>query len=62
MKFTKDDKKTLKKLKKMYPKNILPKKSIVKKALSKMKKDDDEIVIDDLIIRTYEGMVELELI
>jgi|688.fasta_scaffold2816239_2 hypothetical protein len=62
MKFTKDDKKYLKKLKKMYPKNTIPKKSIVKKAVSKMKKDGNEIVIDDLIIRNYEGMVELELI
>lgn len=62
MKFTKDDQKGLKKLKKAFPKYIIPKKSIVKKAVSKLKKDGSEVVIDDLIIRNYEGMLELELI
>jgi hypothetical protein len=61
MKFTEDEKRYLDKLRRNYPNRVIPTDEIVKNALSKMRRDD-EIVIDDLVIRTWDGIVEMEII
>lgn len=62
MKFTEHDKKYLDKLRRDNPNRDIPTNDVVEKSLSKMKKDGSEVVIDDLIIRTWDGIVDLELI
>ena len=62
MKFTEDEKKYLDKLRRNYPKCDIPTDEVVKNALSKMKRDGSEVVIDDLIIRTWDGIIEMEMI
>jgi hypothetical protein len=62
MKFTEDEKRYLDKLRRNYPNRVIPTDEIVKNALSKMRRDGSEIVIDDLIIRTWDGIVEMEVI
>lgn len=61
MKFTDSDKKYLDKLRKNYPNHDIPSNSVVEKTLLNMS-DDDEEVIDDLIIRVWNGIVEFETI
>jgi hypothetical protein len=62
MKFTEDEKRYLDKLRRNYPKRDIPTDEVVKNALSKMKRDGSEVVIDDLIIRTWDGIIEMEMI
>lgn len=62
MKFTEDKKRYLDKLRRNYPNRDIPTDDVVENALSKMRRDGSEIVIDDLIIRTWDGIVEMELI
>ena len=61
MKFTEDEKKYLDKLRKEYPNREIPTDEVVEKVLSKMKRNGSEEVIGDLIIRTWDGIVEMEL-
>jgi hypothetical protein len=61
MKFTEDEKRYLDKLREQYPKRKIPTDEVVKGALSKMKRDGSEVVIYDLIIRTWDGIIEMEL-
>jgi uncharacterized protein YeeX (DUF496 family) len=61
MKFTEEDKRYLEKLRKNYPNHDIPTNDVVEKVLLNMKNDDEE-VIDDLIIRVWDGIVELETI
>jgi hypothetical protein len=61
MKFTEDEKRYLDKLRRNYPNHGIPSDSIVEKTLLGMSDDDDE-VIDDLIIRVWDGIVEFETI
>jgi hypothetical protein len=56
-----DDQKYLDKLRKIYPNRNIPSDIIVSNAISKIKKNGEK-VIDDLIIRKYDGMIEFELI
>ena len=62
MKFTEDEKRYLDKLRRNYPKRDIPTDEVVKNTLSKMKRDGSEVVIDDLIIRTWDGIIEMEMI
>ena len=62
MKFTKDEKDTLKSLRRNNPKRDIPNDEVVKNALSKMKRDRSEVVIDDLIIRNWDDIIEMEMI
>lgn len=62
MKFTEDEKRYLDKLRRNYPKRDIPNDEVVKNALSKMKRNGSEVVIDDLVIRTWDGIIEMEMI
>ena len=62
MKFTEDEKRYLDKLRRNYPNRDIPTDDVVKNALSKMKRDGSEVVIDDLCIRTWDGIIEMEMI
>jgi hypothetical protein len=61
MKFTEDDKRYLDKLRTEYPNRDIPTDDVVRNSLSKMKSNGSEVVIDDLIIRTWDGIIEMEL-
>lgn len=61
MKFTDSDKRYLDKLRKSYPNHDIPTNEVVEKVLLSMSNDDEE-VIDDLVIRVWEGIVEFETI
>jgi len=61
MKFTEDDKRYLDKLRTEYPNRDIPTDEVVENTLSKMKRNGSEVVIDDLIIRTWDGIIEMEL-
>ena len=62
MKFTEDEKRYLDKLRRNYPKRDIPTDEVVKNALSKMKRYGSEVVIDDLVIRTWDGIIQMEMI
>jgi hypothetical protein len=61
MKFTEDEKRYLDKLRRNYPNRDIPTDEVVINALSKMKRDGSEVEIDDLIIRTWDGIIEMTL-
>ena len=61
MKYNTDDKQYLEKLRRDNPNRDIPNDTLVETKLSKMK-NGSEKVIDDLIIRTWDGMIEFELI
>jgi len=61
MKFTEYEKMLLNKLRRNYPNRDIPTDDVVENALSKMKRDGSEVVIDDLIIRTWDGIIEMEM-
>lgn len=62
MKFTENDKSYLNKLRTNYPNRNIPLNNEVEKIVSKMRSNGSEKIVGDLVIRTYEGMLELELI
>lgn len=61
MVYTDDDKRYLDKLRMNYPNRDIPTDDVVKNTLSQMV-NDDEVVIDDLCIRIWDGIIEMELI
>jgi hypothetical protein len=61
MKFTEYEKMLLDKLRRNYPNRDIPTDDVVRNSLSKMKSNGSEVVIDDLIIRTWDGIIEMEL-
>ncbi len=60
--FTENEKRYLDKLRRNYPNRNIPTDDIIKDIISKMKMDGSEKVINDLIIRTWDGILEMELI
>jgi len=62
MKYTENVRRYVDKLRKNYPNRDIPTDDIIESALSKMKYDGSEKVIDDLVIRTWDGIVQMELI
>lgn len=60
--FTDVEKRYLDKLRRNYPNRDIPTDDVVKNALSKMKNNGSESVIDDLCIRTWDGIIEMVLI
>lgn len=62
MKFTDSEKRYLDKLRSNYPNRDIPTDEVVINAISKMKRDGSEVVIDDLCIRTWDGIIEMSMI
>ena len=62
MKYNTDDKRYLDKLRRDNPNRDIPSDIIVEMVLSTMPFDGSESLEDDLIIRTWDGIVEFELI
>ena len=60
--FTEDEKRYLDKLRRDYPNRDIPTDEVVKDSLSKMKRNGSEVLIGDLCIRTWDGIIEMELI